>query len=75
MRSTIFAMCVGSGVASGRLRVDGGAHRTALVVPEHEDEGDAEDADRVLERAEHRVGDHLAGIAHDERVAEARRRR
>ena len=43
------AMCGGSGGGVGRLRVDRGAHRTALVVAEHEDERHAEHADRVLE--------------------------
>ena len=50
----------------GRLRVDRGAHGAALVVAEHEDERHAEHADGVLERAEHRVGDDLAGVAHHE---------
>ena len=43
----------------------------APPLPAHQDEGYAEYADRVLERAEHRVRDHLAGIANDERVAES----
>ena len=60
-----------AGAASGRLGVDGGAHGAALVVAEHDDERNVEHADGVLERAEHRVGDDLAGVAHDEQVAEA----
>ena len=45
--------------------------RAALVVAEHQDERHVQHGDRVLERAEHRVGDDLAGVADDEGVAEA----
>ena len=51
--------------------VDRGAHGTARVVSEHDDQRHLEHGDGVLEAADDRVGDDLAGVAHDEQVAEA----
>ena len=64
-------MCGGSGRASGLEGVDGGADGTALVVAEHDDERNVEHGDGVLERADHRVGDHLTRVANHEQVAES----
>jgi hypothetical protein len=62
-----FAMCGGDECGA----LDGRADRAALVVPEHDDERDAQHGHRVLEAAEHGVGDDLAGVADHEEVAEA----
>ncbi len=52
-------------------RADGRENGAALVVTEHDDERNMQHADRVFERAEHALRDDLAGVAHDEQVADA----